>query len=152
MKPTDAYIAWLQAHPAVWEALHEEWKPRATDLFGLSLDWYVVATEEKGHTGVWAIRLGDIVAQLDFFTRAELRAACRWLPTLGQLVRMLQQEWSDWENRLEIWILKETAGNKGAKAVLSPKEAYLDPVESSEWEWEPEIACTTLWAKVKGVE
>lgn len=138
MKPPEEFIKYLQTHLAVWEAL----QPR----FFEQGDWAFLNRKPR------------LVKRVDREARVLIGSAwygmenLLWLPDLGQLVALLQQEWSDWENRLEIWILKETAGNKGAKAVLAPKSLYLGPIESSEWEWEPEIACTALWAKVKGVE
>ena len=144
MKPPDSFIKYLQAHPAVWEALQEEWEPKTGD-------W--VTLTHKGERELNC--LGTMDDSMDWAAWVKESLDYRiilWLPDLGQLVRMLQQEWSDWHNRLEIWILKETEGNKGAKAVIHAEEHHYNLVESSEWEEEPEIACAALWAKVKGVE
>ena len=87
MKPPDTYIKYLQAHPAVWEALQEEWKPRAGDWY--SEKWY----EEEQLIGTNR-HLTHLIAN-------GVNAWAKWLPTLTDLLGMIEEAGWAWEKRLD---------------------------------------------------
>ena len=130
MKPPDAYIKYLQAHPAVWEALQKKWELAPADWF-LHL--------ETGHVGLLAVEESDEIVYID-------KEAWYWLPNLGQLVRMLKK------------LILESPFNAATLDYLRDNNYWNASIWPHKIEWrtepedEPEIACTALWAKVKGVE
>ena len=128
--PTDSYIKYLQAHPAVWEALQEGW------VVGTG-DWYTDGKQVKvvGSYDDWK----DVSAM-----RLHPKADIRWLPDLGQLVRMIGDTGERWSvSKLCFGYSKDPTEQYIATTISKPMGAHGE---------EPEIACTALWAKVKGVE
>ena len=153
MKPPDSFIKYLQAHPAVWEALQEEKK----NLGWHSGDWFILT-----HRGEQEINCVGTMAQdrdwLAWVKEAGKYRDILWLPDLGQLVRMIVD--AGWSPTAFVHIPSEIPGEEQAieegweltAVEIASLGATREIYEHSELGKEPEIACAALWAKVKGVE
>ena len=85
MKPTKKFVEWLQAHPAVWEAL----QPR----FFEEGDWAFLDRKPR------------VVKQVDREARVLISSAwygmenLKWLPSLSDLLGMIEETGWEWQRR-----------------------------------------------------
>ena len=166
MKPPDSFIKYLQAHPAVWEALHREWEEDEGD-------WFIAVTAyEEVQGDDWPcvdIEVGELncihsAYRIDDDGKAP-KDVGRWIPMLRQILGMLVQEI---HNRADYLSLGPTHINIAYSILEKTWDASVEQQDGNQqyllWlgevvlsaigvdRTEPEIACTALWAKVKGVE
>ena len=138
MKPPEKYIKWLQAHPAVWEALQEdhEWSDG---------DWGY--DTDNGELYLMSQETGTLIVL------GTMAGVVKWIPHLGQLVRMVYEivEAKTKTNEAytgHAYFSRTTREERGwGGEAWDGKAGY-----GVNYSLEPEIACTALWAKVKGVE
>jgi len=163
MKPTDKFIEWLHAHPAVWEALQEEWEPAVCDWcmagenvaaegLGYVARWQTPDDDGSHHT-TWVVVVtpDSGMGYIGGGSQELIRQGFLWFPTLGQLVRLLddaghEEFWAHFhmQGRTVVW-LPSGDNDEWDGDLTKPPEAPPQGME-------PEIACTALWAKVKGID
>ena len=123
MKPPEEFIKYLQAHPAVWEALQKEWEPAPADWF-LHL--------ETGHVGLLAVEESDEIVYVD-------KEAWYWLPDLGQLRSLLLEaesgtiQTTDFGDRVVMHCKKDFATADEPEIACIALWAKVKGVEEFDW-------------------